>query len=140
MKLVRKVRVGSKLKRLYDKHRPPFECVSAFPQADRSRLQNLKCSEIALDFFKLAIEQKLDRIYQLENHRVSTGTQETNSKTIRLSTRVEKEILKKIPKIFCVNMCVESPKNHPSTRLLGYILNDAMNYFRVTFSNDLIGT
>ncbi len=97
-----------------------------FPQADRSRLQNLKCSEIALDFFKLAIEQKLDRIYQLANHRVSTGTQETNSKTIRPLTPVEKEILKKIPKIFCVNMCVESPKNHPSTRLLGYILNELL--------------
>ncbi len=77
MKLVRKVRVGSKLKRLYDKPKTPFERVSACPQADPIKVAELKKLKDGTDPFKLAktFEQKLDCIYQMANHRVSPKTQ-----------------------------------------------------------------
>ena len=106
VKLVRKVRVGSKLKRLYDKPQPPFERVSACPQADPIKIAEVKKLRDCTDPFKLAkpIEHKLDRIYQMANHRVSPGPQQTDSKTTKPLTRIEKETLKKLSQVFGINV------------------------------------
>ena len=45
MKLSEKVRVGSKLRRRYDKPLTPLERLLACPQADPAKLQELKSSE-----------------------------------------------------------------------------------------------
>ncbi len=105
---------ATQVKRLYDKPHTPFERVSACPQADPIKIAQLKKLRDCTDPFKLAktIEQNLNRIYQLANHRVSPGPQQTNSKTTKPLTRIEKESLKKISQIFGVNMYVGSPKNH----------------------------
>jgi hypothetical protein len=117
VKLIRKVRVGSRLKRLYDKPQTPFERISVCPGADPVKIAELKKLKDCTDPFKLAktIEQKLDRIYQMANHRISPSTtQETGPKTKPL-TRTEKETLKKIFQIFGVNVKVVTPRTHPNS-------------------------
>ena len=73
MKLVEKTRVGSKLKRRYDKPHTPLQRLLNCPEADRTKTEELKRLRNRTDPFELAkrIEQKLDRIYQMANHRMS---------------------------------------------------------------------
>jgi transposase InsO family protein len=73
VKLLKKVRVGSKVRRVYDGPRTPFERVRACPQADRVLVARLEELRKSLDPFQLArvIDRKLERIYRLANRRLS---------------------------------------------------------------------
>jgi transposase InsO family protein len=73
VKLVKKVRVGSKVRRVYEQPRTPLERVRACPQADGERLAQLEELRKQLDPFQLAkrIERKLERIYRMANRRLS---------------------------------------------------------------------
>jgi transposase InsO family protein len=73
VKLLKKVRVGSKVRRVYDGPRTPFERVRACPQADRVRVAQLEKLRKSLDPFQLAeaIERKLESIYRRANRRLS---------------------------------------------------------------------
>ena len=73
VKLVKKMRVGSKVRRVYDAPRTPFQRVQASPQADREKLARLQELKKSLDPFQLSrvIQRKLQRIYQLANRRLS---------------------------------------------------------------------
>ncbi len=97
MKLISKSRVGSKLKRRYDKPQTPLERVAACPQADPLKLAELKKLRAATDPFELAktIERKLERIYQLANQRVSPSSQPPQPSTKPL-TRAERQALLEI--------------------------------------------
>jgi hypothetical protein len=101
MKLIQKSRVGSKLKRRYDKPKTPLERLLRCPQADAVKIQALKRLRNQTDPFELAkrLEQKLERIYQLANHRVSPGPKPPEPKVHPL-TRKEKQTLQEIAKIF----------------------------------------
>jgi hypothetical protein len=95
MKLTDKVRVGSKLKRRYDQPLTPLERLFACPQADPAKLQELKRLRETTDPFALAktIEQKLERIYQLANHRVSPSVKIPPVKSSQPLTRAERQAL-----------------------------------------------
>jgi transposase InsO family protein len=73
VKLVKKVRVGSKLRRVYDAAQTPLERVLASGRAEAAQLARLKQLRQSLDPFALGkvIDQKLERIYQLANRRLS---------------------------------------------------------------------
>jgi transposase InsO family protein len=73
VKLLKKVRVGSKVRRVYDGPRTPFERVQSCPQADRVQVARLEELRKSLDPFQLAgaIERKLGRIYRHANRRLS---------------------------------------------------------------------
>ena len=81
MKLSKKTRIGSKFKRRYDKPQTPLERVLKCPQADPVKVQRLKRLRDHTDPFELAqrIEQKLERIYQLANQRVSPQPKQPHS-------------------------------------------------------------
>jgi hypothetical protein len=82
VKLLKKVRVGSKVRRVYDGPRTPFERVRACGQADREHVARLEDLRKRLDPFQLAktIERKLEGIYRLANRRLSPKeVQETAS-------------------------------------------------------------
>jgi transposase InsO family protein len=81
VKLVRKVRVGSRVRRLYDGPRTPFERVRACPQANGEQVARLEELRKRLDPFQLGrvIERKLDRIYRLANRRRSPKAQPTQN-------------------------------------------------------------
>jgi hypothetical protein len=72
MKLLSKTRVGSKLKRRYDKPQTPLERVTICPGADPLKIAELRKLRETADPFALAktIDQKLELIYQLANQRV----------------------------------------------------------------------
>ena len=103
MKLMKKSRVGSKLKRSYDKPHTPLERVLKCPQADPLKVQRLTRLRDQTDPFELAkrIEQKLERIFELANHRVSPQPKQPNSQS---PTRSEKQTLSEIAKIFTTQL------------------------------------
>ena len=73
VKLRKKVRVGSKVRRVYQEPRTPFERVRACPEADREQVARLEQLRKGLDPFQLArtIERQLERIYRMGNRRLS---------------------------------------------------------------------
>src|SRR6266851_5239874 len=75
VKLVGKLRVGSRLRRRYDAPRTPLERVQAAPQQDRAKVAALLALRQRLDPFVLAqtIDAKIERLYALANHRQSPG-------------------------------------------------------------------
>jgi hypothetical protein len=107
MKLSEKVRVGSKLKRRYDKPLTPLERLLACPQADPVKVQELKKLRAATDPFALAktIEQKLERIYQLADHRVSPNP-EPPQPSLRPLTRAERQAVLEISEVLGIDVRV----------------------------------
>jgi hypothetical protein len=103
MKLMKKTRIGSKLKRRYDQPQTPLERLIACPQADPVKVQQLKGLREKTDPFQLAkrMEQKLERIFEMANHRVSPQPKDPPTHPL---TRSEKQTLSEISKIF------ESPR------------------------------
>lgn len=73
VKLQRKVRVGSRLRRKYDRPQTPFERVKASRQGDAQKIAHLQRLRDNLDPFELdrIIRQKLARIAKLANRRQS---------------------------------------------------------------------
>jgi len=71
VKLVKKTRVGSRLRRVYGPPQTPLERVRACPTADRGKVAALTRLHATLDPFALAarIEQQQARLYALANHR-----------------------------------------------------------------------
>ncbi len=83
VKLLRKVRVGSRLKRVYERPQTPLDRLLASGQGDPAKVAELQHLRNRLDPFALAadIDRKLTRIYRLANHRQSP----------RALSRVERE-------------------------------------------------
>src|SRR5712664_1222319 len=73
VKLLKKVRVGSRVRRVYDAARTPFERVRECVQADPEKVAKLGELRKRLDPFQLirSIERKLERIGRLANRRLS---------------------------------------------------------------------
>ena len=81
VKLVRKVRVGSRLTRVYDAAQTPLDRVGACPEADRIKVAVLRRLRAQLDPFLLAqrIDEQLAEIFRratpVRRMRVSTSSQ-----------------------------------------------------------------
>jgi hypothetical protein len=73
VKLVKKVRVGSKVRRVYDAARTPFERVRECAQTDAQKVAQLEQMRKQLDPFQMSrsIERKLERISHMANRRLS---------------------------------------------------------------------
>ena len=73
VKLVKKARVGSKVRRVYDAPKTPFERVMACSAAHPHPVAALKKLRASLDPFQLGkvIERKIEGIYQMANRRLS---------------------------------------------------------------------
>jgi len=82
VKLVKKVRVGSQVRRLYDAAQTPFERVLASSSASPDQVAALQKLRSSLDPFQLAkvIERKIEGIYEMANRRLSPpATQESRN-------------------------------------------------------------
>jgi len=80
VKLVKKVRVGSKMRRVYGAARTPFERVRECAQTDAQKVAQLEQLRKCLDPFQMSrsIEGQLERISRLANRRLSPkATQKT---------------------------------------------------------------
>ena len=73
VKLVKKVRVGSKVRRVYDAPKTPGERVMASAAAHPEQMAVLKKLRASLDPFQLGkvIERKIEGIYEMANRRLS---------------------------------------------------------------------
>jgi hypothetical protein len=73
VKLLKKVRVGSKVRRVYDAPQTPLERVLASASAHPDQVAALKKLRASLDPFQLgkAIERKIEAIYEMANRRLS---------------------------------------------------------------------
>jgi hypothetical protein len=71
VKLVRKTRIGSRLRRVYDSPQTPLDRVRACPTADAAKVAALTQLQATLDPFVLAarIEAQQQRLYALASHR-----------------------------------------------------------------------
>src|SRR5207247_1715834 len=69
VKLVRRERVGSRVRRRYDHPQTPFERVLACKEADPQKVAELKRLRDRLDPFELsrAIDRQLERIYAMRS-------------------------------------------------------------------------
>ena len=67
VKLAKKERIGSRLRRRYEAPETPFQRVAASPAADLERVADLRRQRETLDPFRLSatIQAKLDRIFRL---------------------------------------------------------------------------
>lgn len=117
VKLLKKVRVGSKLKRIYNAPQTPFQRVCECPQADPAQVAQLKKLLDSLDPFELSktIDQKLERIYQLAHHRrspltASTARTNTHADSSQPVSRIERETAKTLSKIFGIPIDVKNSK------------------------------
>ena len=89
MKLLKKMCVGSQVRRVYDGPRTPFERVKACPQVDREKVAKLEELRKNLDPFQLGkiIERRLARISQSANRRQSPRTEQQEETNMSQQTR-----------------------------------------------------
>ena len=82
VKLVKKVRVGSKVRRVYDAPQTPLERVMASASAHPDQIAALKKLRASLDPFQLGkvIERKIEGIYAMANQRHSPEAIQKNRK------------------------------------------------------------
>jgi len=80
VKLQKKVRVGSRVRRVYDAAQTPLERVLVSATSHPKRVAELKKLRSSLDPFELGkvIEGKLDRIYETANRRLSPKPSQPN--------------------------------------------------------------
>lgn len=112
MKLLEKTRIGSKLKRRYDKPQTPLERLLNCPQADPAEIQQLKNLRDRTDPFALAkcLEQKLERVYQMANYRVSPSLKPPQPSPQPL-TRAERQALQEISQLLGIKVNLGNQKN-----------------------------
>jgi len=97
VKLVRKVRVGSRTRRIYGMPQTPFERVCASPACDPERIAALQRQKQALDPFQLsrAIQAKLEHIFQLSQELTMRG--KTNAPLLQNTERQVPKTKRKQP-------------------------------------------
>ena len=73
VKLVRKVRVGARLRRVYEAAQTPLQRVQASGEGEAEALVRLQAQQASLDPFQLSrrIEEKLGALYELAHRRLS---------------------------------------------------------------------
>jgi len=94
VKLVRKERVGSRVRRRYDAPRTPLERVLACPELSPAVATQLRQQQARLDPFALAqaIDAKLERIYRLANSRHSPLPSATDTPPPPTPRRIRKRL------------------------------------------------
>lgn len=102
MKLLKKERIGSRMKKVYDKPKTPFERVIASKKGDPVKIAELKKLRATLNPFDLAqtIESKLDHLFKLANRNQSPKVAQMEQNKKKPFTRVEKETLEALSRIF----------------------------------------
>ncbi len=100
VKLLRKVRVGSRLTRVYEPPQTPLDRLLASGQGDPVKVAALVELRTRLDPFALsaAINRKLTRIYRLANHRQSP----------RPLSRVDREMIREVERLFGIPVIVRA--------------------------------
>jgi len=115
VKLVRKERVGARLRRRYNAPQTPLDRVRACPEADRAAVAHLTALRERLDPFALAqtIERKLEGIYALATHRSRPATSDAPSQAVAPSTPVAPKRGRALPPLLFGNTARRQPPRRP---------------------------
>jgi hypothetical protein len=107
VKLVRKVRVGSRTRRVYARPQTPLERVLACPEADPGKVAYLKALRDQLDPFALAeaIDRKLTQLYALAHHRARLPKPTPTEADL---TPVEKQAMQALSETFGIRVSVST--------------------------------
>jgi len=72
VKLIKKIRIGSKIKRIYDKAKTPFQRLCECKNVNHDKIKELRKLFLSLDPVELSetIEKKLNKIYQLRTTKI----------------------------------------------------------------------
>ena len=97
LKLLRKVRVGSRLKRVYTAPQTPLQRLRSGPQADPEKLAHLNALFLSLDPFDLSqsIQKKLEVIYQRASRRRPAEARDPLFPQLSTSIHRKKKVAKK---------------------------------------------
>ncbi len=116
MKLLRKERIGSRLKKVYDEPQTPFKRVVASQKGNPRKIADLRRLQDSLDPFELAesIEKKLEHIWNLAHHQLSPTVSErpkAEPQQPKSLSRVERETFKNLSQKFTgITYYVRDPK------------------------------
>lgn len=114
VKLVSKVRVGARVRRVYDGPHTPLERVLTSPEADPVKVAQLVALRDRLDPFRLAqaIDQKLERLYALAHHRPAPRST-ANANAL---TPVEQQTIRTLTQSFGIPVYVGAQARPPRRR------------------------
>jgi hypothetical protein len=109
VRLVETVRIGSRLKRRYDKPATPLDRLIRSEKADPAKIAQLLTLRKRLDPFKLSetVNRKLEGIWRLSSGRLEPPEPPTPTETQELST-VEQKTLEELSKVFAIKVFVKN--------------------------------
>ncbi|HTF22628.1 MAG TPA: hypothetical protein VK937_01780, partial [Candidatus Limnocylindria bacterium] len=143
VKLLKKVRVGSKLRRVYDGAKTPFERVVASKQGDTAQLTILKELRRSLDPFQLVIDQETRTDLPLSEPAAESESARENRNqpgqtgAQRPAKRLwKRRSLRELGNPFGIPTF---PQPQQQQALSGYISNGSTGIARVTFLDGLTG-
>lgn len=115
VKLLRKVRVGARVRRVYDRPQTPLERVRACPEADPVKVAHLTALRDRLDPFALAqaIDQKLTQLYALAHHH----TRPQPRAQPPALTPVERQAIQAVSEAFGIPVYVGTKGRAPTRRV-----------------------
>jgi hypothetical protein len=105
VKLVRKARGGSRVRRVYDRPQTPVERVRACPEADPVKVAHVQALRERLDPFALpaAIDEKLTQLYALAHHHPNLKPKATGKEVTPV---VEKQAIQALSESFGIRISV----------------------------------
>ena len=109
VRLVETVRIGSRLKRRYDKPATPLDRLIRSEKADPAKVAQLLTLRTRLDPFKLSetVNRKLEGIWRLSSGRLEPAEAPNPTGTEELSA-VQRETLKELSKVFGIKALVKN--------------------------------
>jgi hypothetical protein len=113
VRLIKTIRVGSRLKRSYDKPRTPLDRLADCKKANPEKVAQLLAQRKRLDPFELSrtVNHKLEGIWQLARHPVEPAkVSQSSSAWAEGLSAVEQQTLKGLSKVFGMKVYVRNSK------------------------------
>ncbi len=113
VKLIKTIRIGSRMKRMYDKPSTPFDRLLKWKQADRIKLDALQVLRHQINPFELSerVNNKLERIFRFAHHRFQSAQVPKNSEhTTEKLSEIEQQTVDAITEIFGIKVSIRNRK------------------------------
>jgi transposase InsO family protein len=140
VKLLRKVRVGSQVRRVYDGPRTPFERVQACPQADRAQVTRMEGLRKSLDPFQTGSDDRSQAGADLSTGQSPAESEGGAANNFRHAAGKRLWKRRSLRQLGNPKAIPTFPQPRRRRAIFGYISNVSMIIAKVTFTNGLTGT